>query len=459
MKILKFGGTSVARAERLDKLSRIICSARDKGPVVVVVSALGGVTDELIAALSSASCGEPSVNLARELRKRHLEDPIGRLDTAARRHLQGEIDPWLRELERLLDGVALLGDVPAGARHRVLATGERLSVPRVVAWLRAHGLEAQGVDGSALLRVRDDGAEPEVDVRRTRQQVLEALSGLYEGKVLVITGFLGADELGRTVTLGRGASDLSATVLAAALDADGVEIWTDTDGVFSADPRYVAEAQPLRRLSYGETAALARYGAKVLHPRTLAPVERNRIPVSIRSTFQPALPGTVITEEQEERKSPALAVSRVSVSRFELGAASGVGLSSRALGAVERLGVELFTTYVGPSRLKLTLRGDEADALAAELKREMRDAPVSIHRVDDLTAVGLVPGRLAAPVLLGELSRVLHKLNVPVEDLYLDHRQDTQVAVAVIEAKHADRATLLLHESLVMKSGSRHAAA
>ena len=459
MKILKFGGTSVARPERLEKLAGIVGAARATGPVVVVVSALGGVTDQLVEALKTASCGEPPVGLVRELRRRHLEDPAGRLDGAERKWLQGEIDPWLRELERLLDGVALLGEAPNGVKHRVLATGERLSVPRVVSWLRSHGLDAQGVDGTTLLRVRDDGAEAEVDVRRTRQQVLEALAGLYDGKVLVVTGFLGADESGRTVTLGRGASDLSATVLAAALDADGVEIWTDTDGVFTADPRYVAEAQPLRRLDYGETAALARYGAKVLHPRTLAPVARNRIPVSIRSTFQPALPGTVITEIDEPREMAALAVSRVAVSRFELGSASGVGLSSRALAAVERLGVELFTAHHSPCRLSLTLRADEADSLELELKREMRDAPVSIHRLDELSAVAVVPGRLAAASLLGELPKALDRLGIPVDDLYLDSREDSQVAVAVIESKHADRAILLLHESLVRDSTSRTAAA
>ena len=459
MKILKFGGTSVARPERLDKLSGIVSAARAGGPVVVVISALGGVTDQLVSALKSASCGEPPVGLVRELRRRHLEDPSGHLDGAARKWLQGEIDPWLRELERLLDGVALLGEVPDGVRHRVLATGERLSVPRVVSWLRAQGVDAQGVDGTTLLRVRDDTAEPEVDIRRTRQQVLEALSGLYDGKVPVVTGFLGADDKGRTVTLGRGASDLSATVLAAALDADAVEIWTDTDGVFTADPRYVAEAQPLRRLDYGETAALARYGAKVLHPRTLAPVARNRIPVSIRSTFQPSLPGTEITEVDEPRATQALAVSRVPVSRFELGSASGVGLASRALAAVERLSVELFTTHIAPCRLSLTLRSDEADVLEQELRREMRDAPVSIHRLDDLAAVAVIPGRLAASNLLGELPKTLDRLGIPIDDLYLDSREGAQIAVAVIEEKHSDRATLLLHEHLVGTSGARTAAA
>lgn len=459
MKILKFGGTSVARPERLDKLAGIVEDARSKGPVVVVVSALGGVTDKLIGALKTAASGEPPVGLIRELRRLHLEDPAGRLDGASKKWLQREIDPWLRELERLLDGVALLGEVPPGVRHRVLATGERLSVPRVVSWLRGHGMESDGVDGTTLLRVRDDAAEPEVDIRRTRQQVLEALAGLYNGKVLVATGFLGADELGRTVTLGRGASDLSATVLAAALDADGVEIWTDTDGVFSADPRYVAEARPLRRLNYGETAALARYGAKVLHPRTLAPVARNRIPVSIRSTFQPALPGTVITETEEERDGAALAVSRVAATRFELGSASGVGLCSRAFAVVERLGIELFTSYVGACRLTMTVRSDEADIFESELKREMRDAPVSVHRIGELSAVALVPGRSEASVLLGDLTKVLERLSIPVQDLYLDHREDAQVAVAVVESKHADRATLLLHENLVRPPRARHAAA
>ncbi|MCG8461214.1 MAG: aspartate kinase, partial [Holophagales bacterium] len=285
LQVLKFGGTSVARPDRLDQLAAIVLRARNKGPVLVVVSALAGVTHGLLEALERAVRGEPTPGLGRRLLHRHLEDPSARLGEERRQLLESELAPRLRELDQLLDGVALLGEVPRGVRHRVLALGERLAAPRVAAWLRASELDATVVDGTEVVRVRDDGAEPEVAIRATRHRVVEGLGGLFRGEIPVVTGFVGADIGGGTVTLGRGASDLSATVLAAALDADRVEIWTDTDGVYSADPRRVPSAHPLRQLGYAETAALARYGAKVLHPHTLQPVARTGIPVHVRSTL------------------------------------------------------------------------------------------------------------------------------------------------------------------------------
>lgn len=463
LQVLKFGGTSVGRSERLDDLTAIVGRAREAGSVLVVVSALSGVTDELSAALDAATAGEPPVGLDRRLRSRHLEDPRGRLSREAKRALEQALDPHLRELSRLLDGVALLGEVPKGIRHRVLALGERLSAPRVAAWLRSSGLDAGVVDGASVLRVRDDGAEPEVDARATRQRVLENLSGLFAGQVPVVTGFVGADERGRTITLGRGASDLSATVLAAALDADAVEIRTDTDGIFTADPRVVPNARPIRQLGYGDTGALARYGAKVLHPRTLSPVSRAGIPVAVRSTLDPEAPGTRIgvegsvgTEGKPEAapKSPAdigkaRAVSAQSVVRLELGAAHGVRLASRSFAAVERLGIDPLVVRSSPGSLTLLVRRADADSLELELNRELHDSPARVGRDDDLSAVAVLPGSGSDVELLSSLPGVLAQRGVEVDDLFLDRGADVTLAVAVVDGGLADMAVQAVHAALI----------
>ncbi|MEM8929728.1 MAG: aspartate kinase [Acidobacteriota bacterium] len=461
MKVLKFGGTSVGRPERLDDLAAIVGTAWSQGPLAIVVSALAGVTDDLEAALAAAENGEPSLGLLRRLRQRHLDDPAGRLDAEAKRDLEAALEPRFRELERLLEGAVLLGEVPRHARHRCLATGERLAVQRVTAWLRAAGVDAVPVDGTDLLRVIDDGPEAVVDTSATRGQVIEGLGQLFAGQVPVITGFFGADDRGRTVTLGRGASDLVATVLAAALDADAVEIWTDTDGVFSADPRRIDEAAPIRHLGYSETAALARYGAKVLHPRSLDPVARVGLPLWVRSTFQADAPGTRIdpacaadgllpdAPTADVPSSPAKAVSTTRAVRLDLVAPHGARLVGRTMSALERVGVDPLTIRRTPKGLTMTVRALDADAARHELERETRHLPVRIEVQDGLAAIGVLPGKQAASTLVGEIPNRLVARGLRVFDIFLDGGDGVTVAAAIVPEQEADLAVAHLHHELV----------
>ena len=292
-RVLKFGGTSVGSPATLRAALAIVERALDEAPVVVVVSALSGVTDALDAALAGAATGRlDAAHFTRALRDRHLallrSVASGRAATRATTALVAR----LSALEDLLRDVAALGRSSPAERASVLAVGERLSAPIAAAALRSRNLEATAFDAATLVRTDAVWSEAAVDFPATRALVDAALGSLHRTTLPVVTGFIGGTEQGATTLLGRGGSDYTAAVLGWALEAERVEIWSDVPGVMSADPRRDASARTLPRLSYGEAQALARAGAKVLHPRTLEPLELSGIPLFVGSTLAPDGGGT-----------------------------------------------------------------------------------------------------------------------------------------------------------------------
>ncbi len=294
-RVLKFGGTSVGSAAPLRSALAIAHAAARERPIVVVVSALAGVTDALAAALSGAAARRlDAAGFAAAVGERHRAllacvatgRPAAAAVTAVRRRVV--------ELERLLLTVAAAQSASPAVRASLLALGERLSVPIFAAGLSTLGLAARALDAAGLVRTDDAFAEAAVDLDATRALARSALATLPPGAVAVVTGFIGSTQSGETTLLGRGASDLTAAILGWALDADRVEIWSDVDGVMSADPRVVPAACTLPRLTYAEATALARGGAKVLHPRTLEPLEPAAIPVWVGNVSRPDGPGTWI---------------------------------------------------------------------------------------------------------------------------------------------------------------------
>ena len=291
-RVLKFGGTSVGTAPALRSALAIAEAAARERPVVVVVSALSGVTDALEAALAGAAAGRLDVSaFAGAVRARHLAllaavahgKPGRRAATLVRERLGG--------LEARLRAVAADGRFSAATRAAVLAVGERASAPIVEAALRARVVDAHAVDGVSVVRTDAAFAEAAVDYSATRRLARTALG---PRAVPIVTGFVGGTEAGETTLLGRGGSDVTAAVLGWALEAERVEIWSDVDGVMTADPHLDRDARTIERLSYGEATALARGGAKVLHPRMLKPLEGAGIPVFVGNTLRPGGPGTWI---------------------------------------------------------------------------------------------------------------------------------------------------------------------
>lgn len=294
-RVLKFGGTSVGSAAPLRAALALAARAAAERPVVVVVSALSGVTDALEAAVAGAAARRLDADgFVAALAARHAA-LLARVATgrpAAR--AAAAVRTRLAEVSARLAAVAAAGAASAADRAAVLAAGERLSAPVFAAGLAALGREARAVDASSIVRTDASFAEAAVDLQATRALAREAIAALGPGAVPIVTGFIGATERGETTLLGRGASDLTAAILGWALDAERVEIWSDVPGVLDADPRAVPGATTIPWLTYAEATARARAGAKVLHPRTLEPLASAGIPVYVGSTLRPDGPGTWI---------------------------------------------------------------------------------------------------------------------------------------------------------------------
>jgi aspartate kinase len=300
-RILKFGGTSVGSVEPLRAAVGIVEAALVEAPVVVVVSALSGVTDALEAAVAGASTGWLDVaRFTDTLRERHM----ALLRSVARGKpavvAASAVADRVASLASLLRAAHASGTRPDG-RAAVLATGERLSAEIVAAALRTGGVDAAAVDAAPLVRTDAAFDEALVDFPATRRLAAHAIGALPPGRVPVVTGFIGGTADGATTLLGRGGSDYSAAVLGWALEAERVEIWSDVPGVMSGDPRKDSTARTIPWLSYREAAALARAGAKVLHPRTLDPLEPLAIPVFVGRTLEPRGAGTWIGLREAER--------------------------------------------------------------------------------------------------------------------------------------------------------------
>jgi aspartokinase/homoserine dehydrogenase 1 len=300
LQVMKFGGTSVGDATCIRRSAEIVANASREHSVAVVVSAMSGVTNRLIDAAHQAKRGdrEAGKTLAEALHRQHFEAlAVLVSNEKSRMQVQHRIEEILDEGSRLYEGTALLRELTPRTLDSISSLGERLCAPVVSAALCDMGVASSAVEATELI-VTDSfhgGAEPQADATRQRSN---ARIGpiLNAGQVPVVTGFIGATADGVLTTLGRGGSDYSATILGAALDAEEIIIWTDVEGVLTADPRLVSEARTIPEISYREAAELAYFGAKVLHPKTLRPVLPAGIPVWIRNSFAPEKLGTKITQ-------------------------------------------------------------------------------------------------------------------------------------------------------------------
>ncbi len=331
LQVMKFGGTSVGDASCIARAAQIVAAAARNTPCVAVVSAMSGVTNQLIEAAKIAQTGDngAAIALLDKLRAQH-DTALALLIPSedSRVPIRKRMEEVFAEGRRLCEGTALLRELTPRVLDAISSLGERLSAPMVAAAVRELGLQSEPVEATKLI-ITDGfhgGAEPDMTLTREASQArLRPL--LDSGVVPVVTGFIGATTAGQLTTLGRGGSDYSATILGAALDADEVIIWTDVDGVLTADPRLVPQARTIPVISYREAAELAYFGAKVLHPKTLKPVVQAAIPVWIRNSFAPERLGTKITPEGQSTGGGVKALTAIrDVTLISLGGPGIVGL-------------------------------------------------------------------------------------------------------------------------------------
>lgn len=384
MLIVKFGGTSVGDAERMDSVAELIAEARaERRRLVVVVSAMAGVTNALFAAARSAAGGdEPGARKQLdELSSRHRETAQALLtaphELAA---LEEVIVSYVEEAKRFCHSIAILGEVTARTLDLVAGIGERLSSALLAALLRERGVPAQAVPATELI-VTDDrfgAAEPNLELSRPRVRA-RLLPMVERGAVPVVTGYIAATADGVPTTLGRGGSDFTAAVLGTCLDASEVWIWSDVDGILTADPNIVPEARTLSELSYADAATLAAFGAEVLHPKTISPLVERGIPLRLLNSFRPTHPGTLIVRQPAgDRMRPPAIISTRDLSLLGVmgnGAYWTPEVAGRALSALARAGVEvlMFSQSFSDRTLSLLVRQADSDASLRSLQREFQD--------------------------------------------------------------------------------------
>jgi len=387
--VAKFGGTSLGNADAIRRSAEIVRGRLTRQPVVVV-SAMAGVTDALLHVADQAVSGQPIAAMQgiATLRARHFAECDSLLGEEAGADVCADLSVMFDELAHLTEALSVLAHMTPRSLDAVAATGEMLSSRLVVAAYESLGIPATLIDPRQLL-VTDDTftkAEPHADAIATaaREQVLPLLR---DGRVPVVGGFVGGTRAGITTTLGRGGSDYSAALVGAALRADAIEIWTDVDGMMTADPRVVPDARLIERIGFDEASELASFGAKVLHPNTIAPAVRLGIPVYVYNARNPSGRGTLITFDAPRRPVTAIAgkgptvVVKVRSSRMLL----APGVLRRVFEVFERHRTSV--DVVATSEVSVSVTVDQTDRLDAVLVDLAGLGDVSVERSRGIIAV------------------------------------------------------------------------
>jgi aspartokinase/homoserine dehydrogenase 1 len=395
---MKFGGTSVGSAARMKVSAGLAMDAAKTRPVAIVVSAMSKITDLLLDTMKHAEAGDRAgieTNIA-ILRHRHREALAELLPELLQEDIGAQVDALVDEFERIANGMLMLGDRPVRSVDEAVAIGERLSALLVTEYMESQGVQAAAVNAADVV-VTDavfGNASPimPATVVKAREKLLPMLQA---GMLPVVTGFNGATADGRPTTLGRGGSDFSASILAAALDAQELWIWTDVDGIMSADPRLVPNAKVLDELSFAEAAELAYNGAKVLHPRTLAPLVEKRIPVWSKNSFAPEKPGTRIVPELTTACGARAVTSMAKVALVSIepasAAISGVQVMARALDALAHTNVEI-----------LAITGSSYRQSFCFLVRQ-EEQPQAMQAIESALALELTHGYVRPPEIDNEV--------------------------------------------------------
>ncbi|MFP3088930.1 bifunctional aspartate kinase/homoserine dehydrogenase I [Treponema sp. TIM-1] len=405
MLVLKFGGTSVGSPDAIGKLIEILKDDEHSGKVrVVVVSAFSGVTNELIEIAEKAARGDNTYTITIEtMRKRHLDMSALFLTGDIREEADKYTHTCFADLNRILDGVMILRELSPRILDTIMSFGERLSAPLIARICTVSGIPSDYLDTRTLITTDEQYGSARFLLGESFFNIKSALA--KRPALQIATGFIGASAEGHTTTLGRGGSDLSAAIFGAALDADMVEIWTDVDGILTADPRLVKNAFTIEEISYVEAMELSHFGAKVLHPPTIRPALEKGIPIRIRNTFNPTGTGTIIRDEVEPSPFPIRGISsigNVALVRVQGSGMAGVaGFSSRLFGALAKRKINIILISQGSSEYSICFAVLPQDGKAAsvaikdELTWEISSMIIEPPVVEqDLSIIAVVGSRM-----------------------------------------------------------------
>jgi len=458
--VMKFGGTSVGDGQRIKNAADLVSASAAQGHAAVVTSsAMGGVTDALIRAARRAAEGDAQTFLATE--RALLDQHLAALDqavavAAARSGLYDQIARGLGSFADFCRSIHVLGEVTPRALDAVASLGERLLIPIFAQALRERGARAEAVEGTELIVTDDRFTQASPLMEATRDKARARLLPLLDaGAIPVVTGFIGATRDGVTTTLGRGGSDYSATILGSALDADEVWIWTDVDGVMTADPRVVPDAQSIAEISYAEAAELSYFGAKVIHPQTILPAAERDIPIRILNTFNPAHPGTRIVREPRVNGRTVKAITairKLSLLNVEGRGMQGVpGVAAKVFSAVAREGINVLMISQSSSEQSICFVVEAAAAARAcaalEKEFELERLLHNIDRVwaqDSVVIVAIVgAGMKGVPGIAAKVFGALAGRNLNVISI-AQGSSEYNLSI-VVDEKDADEAVRAVH--------------
>ncbi len=459
--VMKFGGTSVKDGKNILHCANLVKKFASENEIVVVVSAMAGVTDALIEAAykcsSEASAGYIKMFVA-EMMKRHYEAvEYAVKNDEIKNKVISTLEKLFDELEKVLLGISYLGELTRRSEDYIVSFGERLLAPIFSATLISLGVDSVALTGgdAGIITDRNYGrAKPIPGVYGIIKSRLEPLLTIKK-TVPVITGFIGSTDDGTITTLGRGGSDYTASIIAAALDADEVWLWKEVDGIMTADPKYVPNAKLIPEISYLEAMELSHFGAKILHPRALEPLVKKKIPVRIKNTFNPDAPGTVICEKTEEKGDVVKALSLIeSASIVNVGGA-GFDFAEIMADVFRRLAekkVNVIMVAQSSSELNLSIVVDPKDAeRALKALKNLENGVTNVRKIDGVSVISAVgAGMAGTPGVAGRIFSALGRNGINV--IMISQSCSEFNVSFVVDAKEGVEALRVVHDEFGLGS-------
>ena len=455
MKVLKFGGSSVGSVNSILSVKKIVEAVEE--PVIVVVSALGGITDKLIHTSEMAASGDASYEKEyREIVNRHIEMVYTVIPAGdARIALLDQVNELLSELKNIFQGIYLIRDLSAKTSATIVSYGERLSSIIVANLIEG----AVWYDSRTFIKTEKKHSRHILDSDLTAQLVKATFSELP--KVALVPGFISSDKnSGEVTNLGRGGSDYTASIIAAALQADVLEIWTDVDGFMTADPRVISNAYVINELSYVEAMELCNFGAKVVYPPTIYPACHNNIPILIKNTFNPDAPGTIIEQEIKEESKAIKGISSINdtslITVTGLGMVGVIGVNYRIFKALAKNGISVFMVSQASSENSTSIGVRNQDAeLACEVLNEEFAKEIEMGEISrvcaekNLATVAIVGENMKhTPGIAGKLFGTLGRNGISVIAC-AQGASETNISF-VVEAKSLRKTLNVIHDSFFL---------
>nr|WP_315164572.1 bifunctional aspartate kinase/homoserine dehydrogenase I [uncultured Flavobacterium sp.] len=457
MKVLKFGGTSVANAENIKLVLDIVINKSKEDKLVVVVSALSKVTDLLqLASIKAASNDESFKDIVAEIEKKHLDTLKELIPVSEQSGLLSHLKRIVNHLETLLDGCFLLGELSPRTSDTILSFGELLSSYIIAEALKQKEKNIGYADSRELIKTNNNFGKAAVNFEISNQLISDFFAS-NNNQVVIMPGFIASSLDGINTTLGRGGSDYTAAIIAAALNASDLEIWTDVNGMFTANPKIVKQAQPIATISYQEAMELSHFGAKVLYPPTIQPVLRKNIPILIKNTFEPEAEGTYISNEITSQTNPVKGISHIdniSLLTLEGPGMIGVSGSSKRLFEVlsnESINVIFITQASSEHSICIGIQNSDAETAETAINKAF-EIEIAQNKIDpcivekNLCIIALVGENMKNHQgLSGRMFSTLGKNNVNIRAI-AQGASERNIS-AVINERDVKKALNTLHEN------------